>query len=142
MTNTLITIASYEDRRLADHHAELLRNRGLTCHVNEAQIAEILSGMDDEDGAYQLQVSEAEAYEAFEWLDALEQTPLYEPGGEGDILLLIGGVLAMIGILISFGRFEDLNSDFLLLPYVVVLIGGCLFLRGLMANRQADDAQA
>lgn len=141
MNDTLITVASYDDLALANHHAELLRNRGLACEVTDSQVADLLANLSEAPDEFVLRVPEAQAVAAFEWLEALEQTPLYEPSAEGDTLLLIGAVLAMVGILVSFGRFEGISTDFLLFPYALALFGGCLFLRGLMLNR-AQEATA
>lgn len=139
MNDLMITVACYEDRRLAEHHAELLRNRGLTCDLKETYITDSLADLVGEETEYMLKVPESEATSAFEWLAALEHTALYEPAGEGDSLLLIGAVLAMVGILTSFGRLDGINEDFLLLPYALALVGGCLFLRGLMVNRMEES---
>ena len=49
--------------------------------------------------------------------------------------MLIGAVIAMVGILTSFGSFGKVPAEFILFPYSLIAIGSYAFLRGLMLSQ-------
>lgn len=135
MNSPLIPIAAYEDARLADRHAELLRTRGFTCELTGREVPTELGIETFVVAEIDLMVPEEQAEAAVAWLDALERTPLNQYAGNGDTLTLIGAFLAMVGLLVSFGDLPGIAPQARFLPYAIILIGGCLFLQGLMINR-------
>jgi len=133
MGSHMVAIARYSDVDLAHHHFKMLERRGFMAELREPSVDDLIQGM-DEDGLLLLVVEEqVEAAEKF--LDAVETLPMAEPSSERDTLILVGAVLGMIGLLLGFGPFEVMEQDAAFFPYFLSLLGGTLFMGGLIAER-------
>ena len=136
MLRELITLAEYEDPIRAQRHAEFLQRKGLVCEVHMPSYSEQYAAHDYLDGEeVMLMVPEDQAEAAWEWIEALEKTPLSYPAGPAETYMLVGAILALVGMLVLLAGNSGLDASLRFIPMSLTAIGAALFARGMWYGR-------
>ncbi|GAB4419224.1 MAG: hypothetical protein OHK0039_31430 [Bacteroidia bacterium] len=134
---TTIILAHYQDPRLADAHADLLRQHQISCHLDIVDHVDSLTNTGGwQAGDVLLRVDPDDAEEALNLLDATG----YHTGASDTIstaqsYMMIGVIMTIVGLLTSFGEFHGFDHTFVLFPFGLAILGGCLFFKGYLLHR-------
>ncbi len=136
MDDQFITIAKYEDPRLASLHAIYLKEHDVDCQLHRIEYPNSINLGSLMVAEIDLKVPSPQADLAFDLIDRWEERDFeVEVSGEGDMYTLIGAFLAMVGLITSFGKIPGVDGQIRFLPYALVILGACLFLAGMMVNQ-------
>lgn len=136
MVRERIILTEYDDAVLAQRHADFLQRKGIDCDVRMPSLADQFVANEFYEGDVWLMVAEEQAEAAIEWLEAIEQTPLAYPAGPSETYMLVGGLIAFVGMLVMLG-----NSAFMMepevrfIPWTLTAIGSAIFARGIWYGR-------
>ncbi|MEO1449788.1 MAG: hypothetical protein AAFV07_09660 [Bacteroidota bacterium] len=135
MLRDLITLTEYEDAIRAQRHAEFLQRKGIACEVRTASVYDQYVAEAFMETEVWLMVPEDQAEAAWEWIEALEKTPLSYPAGPADSYMLIGAIMALVGMLVLLGDGAQVAPALRFIPLSLTAIGGAIFARGVWYGR-------
>ncbi|WNJ17461.1 hypothetical protein [Pontibacter sp. G13] len=128
-------VAEYEEKTLAESHAKLLKRHNISSEVEELDIFDADEEKGWKDGDVLLKVNPDQFNQAFSLLQKMDDRRAESVAGIGDVYMLVGAIMAMVGMLTSMGNFSGASADLILFPYTLAALGGCIFLKGMIYGR-------
>lgn len=134
MSDQLTILAHYEDAQLAARHADHLQEAGIPCVIETVHHGDFYA-LDTpvQVGDTLLKVPPEQAAHAHDLLDALDFAGT--PPNDGQTYMFAGALMALVGLLTSFGQSPPGGGAIRLLPYGLVILGLALFARGWLSSR-------
>lgn len=140
MEMSVVFLAEYDSYDEAQACTEFLQDEGIDSRMdyNSSQnLFEVYVSADQKGWAeYLLDENEVIVESDYQ----VEDTDIeVEPLDKAHHFILVGSVIAMVGIITSLGSFESVPKEFILFPYSLVAIGSYAFLRGILMAREDEE---